>query len=196
MKNLNDNYWSERYAAAQTGWDLGTVSPPIKAYIDQLQDKSIRILIPGCGNAYEAEYLLSQYFENITLIDISELLVNNINSIYSKYIENSKLSVIYDDFFNHAGEYDLILEQTFFCALDPYLRESYAKKMHELLAPHGKLVGVMFNREFQGGPPFGGSAEEYKGYFEPYFEFKAFEPCHNSIEPRSGAELFVNLTKK
>lgn len=195
MKNLNDDYWSERYAANQTGWDLNAVSPPLKAYIDQLKDKSLRILIPGCGNAYEAEYLLSENFDNIILIDISEILVNNIKMKYSEYIEKSKLNVIYGDFFQHEGEYDLIVEQTFFCALDPSLRTAYAKKMSELLAPNGRLVGVMFNREFVGGPPFGGSAEEYKTYFEPYFSFETFEPCHNSVPPRQGAELFINLQK-
>jgi SAM-dependent methyltransferase len=196
MKELNDDYWSERYAAAQTGWDLTAVSSPLKAYIDQLQNKSLRILIPGCGNAHEAEYLLSEGFGNITLIDISEILVNNIKFKYSEYIENSKLNVLHDDFFIHSGEYDLILEQTFFCALTPDLREDYTKKMSEWLAPNGRLVGVMFNREFDGGPPFGGSAEEYRTYFEPYFEFKTFEPCYNSVPPRQGAELFVNLLKK
>lgn len=195
MKNLNDDYWSERYAANQTGWDLGTVSPPIKAYADQLTDKSLRILIPGCGNAYEAGYLLSENFENITLIDISEILVNNIKLKYSEYIENSKLNIVYGDFFEHTGQYDLIIEQTFFCALKPSLRMAYTKKMSELLAPNGRLVGVLFNREFVGGPPFGGSAEEYKTYFDSYFKFDTFELCRNSIPPRQGAELFINLRK-
>ena len=196
MKNLNDTYWSTRYAANQTGWDLGVVSPPIKAYADQLTDKSLRVLIPGCGNAHEAEYLLSENFDNITLIDISEILVNNIKSKYSEFIENSKLNIVYGDFFEHQGNYDLIIEQTFFCALDPSLRKEYAEKMSELLATNGRLVGVMFNREFVGGPPFGGSMEEYRTYFEPYFEFHTFEPCYNSIPPREGSELFINLRRK
>ena len=49
----------------QLGWDLGEVSPPIKSYIDTLEDKNIRILIPGCGNTYEAEYLLEQGFTKL-----------------------------------------------------------------------------------------------------------------------------------
>jgi hypothetical protein len=38
-----------------TGWDLGWYLP-IKNYIDTLKDKDIAILIPGCGNTYEAAY--------------------------------------------------------------------------------------------------------------------------------------------
>lgn len=196
METLNDSYWSERYAVNQTGWDLGSVAPPLKAYFDQLTDKSLRILIPGCGNAHEANYLLSEYFENTTLIDISEILVNSININFSEFIENKKLIVIHGDFFEHQGKYDLIIEQTFFCALTPSLRAAYSKKMSELLTPNGRLVGVMFDRMFAGGPPFGGSAEEYRTYFAPYFDFKTFAPCYNSAAPRQGSELFVNLQLK
>jgi hypothetical protein len=49
------------------------VSPPIKAYIDTLKNKDIAILIPGCGNTYEAAYLLlEQGFTNVTVIDIAQ----------------------------------------------------------------------------------------------------------------------------
>ncbi|MDO8993629.1 MAG: SAM-dependent methyltransferase, partial [Daejeonella sp.] len=50
--NLNESFWNERYRLNDTGWDLGHVSPPLKTYIDQLTDKNLRILIPGCGNSY------------------------------------------------------------------------------------------------------------------------------------------------
>jgi thiopurine S-methyltransferase len=68
--------------------------------------------------------------------------------------------------------------------------------MHELLKNEGKLVGVLFDRDFENSPPFGGNAEEYRNYFEPYFTFKVFEPCRNSIAPRAGSELFMILQKK
>ena len=66
--------------------------------------------------------------------------------------------------------------------------------MAELLRPKGKLVGVLFNRSFDGGPPFGGSKEEYLSYFEPYFDIHTFQPCTNSVSVRN--ELFINLIKK
>jgi methyl halide transferase len=45
----------------------------------------------------------------------------------------------------HLPEFDLIVEQTFFCAIDPSLRKNYFKKVHQLLKPGGKLVGLLFN---------------------------------------------------
>jgi thiopurine S-methyltransferase len=57
VNNLDKQYWENRYKENQTGWNIGYISTPIKLYINQLTDKSIRILIPGGGNSYEAEYL-------------------------------------------------------------------------------------------------------------------------------------------
>jgi methyl halide transferase len=57
MKKDTENYWTNRYETASTGWDLGEPSMPLKTYIDQLENTAIKILIPGAGNAYEAEYL-------------------------------------------------------------------------------------------------------------------------------------------
>ena len=87
------------------------------------------------------------------------------------------------------------VEQTFFCALNPAERPAYAKKMSELLVPGGKVAGVLFDAEFEGGPPFGGNREEYSRYFVPFFKIKTLERCYNSIKPRAGRELFMILEK-
>ena len=195
MPELNAGYWNNRYEEHSTGWDLGVVSPPLKEYIDQLSDKSIRILIPGCGNAYEAAYLMEKGFTDITLIDISHILVSTLQNKFPS--ENyPAIRILSGDFFLLDNPYDLILEQTFFCALHPSMREEYAQKMKELLTENGKLTGVLFNRSFEGGPPFGGHEEEYRTLFEKYFSIDIMEPCYNSIAPRAGAELFISLSKK
>ena len=191
---LNETYWNNQYDANTTGWDLGEVSPPLKAYIDQLNNKNLRILIPGCGNTYEAEYLLQQGFTDVTVIDIAPTLVAKLKQ---KFASNPNIKIILGDFFELVGEYDLILEQTFFCALNPPLRKDYVTRMNELLAQNGKLVGVLFDREFeQPGPPFGGCKCQYGPMFEKHFTFKTFEPCNNSFVKRKGTELFINLQKK
>ena len=135
-----------KYKLIATGWDLGLVSPPIKAYIDTLQDKNIAILIPGCGNTYEASYLLEQGFTNITVIDIAPTLVKIIEE---KFITNTHIQVLLGDYFQHQGRYDLIIEQTFFCALPPSMRQKYVWKIHDLLAENGILAGLLFNRIFE-----------------------------------------------
>ena len=190
---LNENFWNSKYIHQETGWDLKAPSTPLKEYIDQLENKNSRILIPGCGNAYEADYLLEQGFTTITLIDISEVVVKTIKE---KFKNKPAIKVLHQDFFTLEGEFDLILEQTFFCALNPELRPKYSIKMNELLAENGKLVGVLFNRDFGNDtPPYGGNKAEYQTYFNDYFDFKVMENCYNSIPPRAGSELFINLKK-
>ena len=189
---LDDNYWSNRYTNQTTAWDTGAITAPIKNYIDQLTDKEISILIPGCGNSYEAVYLLKNGFSNITLIDISKVLCEKLSIKFAPYLHNG-LQIIYGDFFEHFALYDLIIEQTFFCALDPSFRNSYAVKMLQLLKPGGKLVGVLFNKQFESGPPFEGSESEYLELFQPYFKIEIMEECYNSIPPRSGAEIFIKM---
>lgn len=188
---LSQEYWNNRYLQHQTGWDIGTVSTPLKEYIDQLSDKQISILIPGGGNSYEALYLLEQGFTDVTVIDLAPAVTEKLKKQTESY--QSHITIITGDFFELNGQYDLILEQTFFCAIDPALREHYVTKMSELLKPKGKLVGVLFNRSFEGGPPFGGSEAEYRTLFASTFHQIHIEPCYNSISPRSGSELFVVL---
>lgn len=190
---LNQEYWDTQYKAKSTGWDLGEVSPPIKAYVDTLGNKNTRILIPGCGNTYEAEYLLQQGFTDLTVIDIAPTLVQNLKQ---KFANDSNIKIVLGDFFAHQGKYDLIIEQTFFCALPPAMRQKYAWKMHQLLTDEGMLVGLLFNRSFDVSPPFGGSQAEYEKLFTVAFEFVEMEVCKNSIAPRAYSELFIQFKKK
>jgi methyl halide transferase len=189
---LNQEYWDAQYQADATGWDLGQPSPPLMSYIDSLANKDLRILIPGAGNAYEAEYLLSQGFTAITIIDIAPTIVQVLKA---KYADNKNITIILGDFFSLKGTFDLILEQTFFCALPPSLRQKYVWKMHELLSLEGAIAGLLFNRTFEKSPPFGGSLEEYQKLFKEAFQFKQLRVCDNSIEPRKGSELFIEFVK-
>lgn len=191
---MSKDFWTQKYIDKTTGWDLGEISRPLKEYVDQLKDNSIEILIPGAGNCHEGEYLWKQGFNKVNILDISELPLLAIKNRVDGFPEGQ---LICTDFFELEGQYDLILEQTFFCAINPTQRAAYAKKMSELLKPNGRLVGVMFNFPLtEEGPPFGGSIKEYEKYFKPYFDISKMETCLNSIEPRQGRELFVMLSKK
>jgi len=189
---LDANYWQNRYENNQVGWDLGIASDPIVNYINQLTDKNLNILIPGCGNAYEAEYLFKNGFKNVFVIDLAESPLENFKNRVPEF-PNSNL--IQGNLFELNQTFDLIIEQTMFCAIDPKLRKAYVQKVGELLAPTGKFVGLLFNRDFIGGPPFGGNKEEYLTYFSSCFRLTSMETCYNSIAPRSGTELFF-IAKK
>ncbi|TMM56889.1 methyltransferase domain-containing protein [Maribacter algarum] len=199
MNNSDEqNYWTLRYKEERTGWDIGYPSRPIKEYIDQLDNKGISILIPGAGNAYEAEYLWKQGFQNVFVMDISEFPLIQFQKRNPDFPGEQLLLA---DFFQHENQYDLIFEQTFFCSFVPTdaNRNRYAKQMASLLKSNGKLVGVWFDIPLTGDMekrPFGGDKDLYLSYLQPYFETITFERCHNSIPPRIGNELFGIFKKR
>ena len=190
---LNKTYWETRYQNNETGWDAGSITTPLKDYIDQLTNKDLKILIPGAGNGYEFDYLIQKGFTNVFVIDIAPSPLEAIKKRKPEYSSHLLLG----DFFELNETFDLILEQTFFCALDPKLRIHYVSKMHQLLDPNGKLAGLLFDFPLTNeGPPFGGSKEEYSELFSNKFQIKTLEKAHNSIKPREGKELFFIFEAK
>ncbi len=191
---LDEAFWSEKYLSGYTGWDIGYVSTPLKEYIDQLSNKNLKILIPGGGNSYEAEYLFEKGFTNVSVIDISSIPLENLSKRVPSF---PKKNLLHLDYFDLEETYDLILEQTFFCALNPEIRKMYVEKTHQLLNPKGKLVGVLFNIPLNvDKPPFGGSESEYRPLFEDKFLIVKMETAYNSIPQREGNELFIKMTRK
>lgn len=192
--NLSEEFWDNRYLENDTGWDLGTVSPPLKTYFDQLSNKDVKILIPGGGNAYEATYLYKKGFKNVYVADISKTALSNLQK-RDPIFPASQL--IHQNFFDLEMSFDIIIEQTFFCAIHPSLREAYVLQSHSLLNDTGKLVGLLFDAPLNTEhPPFGGNNPLYKKLFEPRFNIEIMSPCYNSVESRKGKELFFKLSKK
>ncbi len=188
------HYWDQQYIYKKTGWDIGYASPSIVAYFDQVFDKSKRILIPGAGNAWEAEYLWNNGFQNIFVLDFSQEAIRTFKTRMSHFPESH---IICEDFFQHNESYDIIVEQTFFSSLPIKMRPNYVLQMQYLLQENGKVIGLLFNHHFnKDDPPFGGTAEEYQKLFSPAFDIKVLEKSHNSIKPRKGREYFLILEKK
>ncbi len=191
--SLDSKYWDSRYRDNQTGWDIGYPSPPLIEYVEKHADKHSEILIPGGGNAYEASYLFEKGYQNISVLDLSKKPLVKFSKSNPQFPPNQ---LIHADFFDHKGLYDLILEQTFFCALHPSLRDAYVSKMVELLKPDARLVGVLFDDPlFDDHPPFGGNEKVYREIYGKGLVMHKMERCMNSIDPRTGRELFFIASK-
>lgn len=191
---LNSDYWENRYQSNEIGWDCGAITTPLKEYIDQLTDKNLKILIPGAGNSYEFQYLIEAGFTNVYVLDYAATPIRTLKEKLPNVNDKFFLEM---DFFQLNETFDLIIEQTFFCALNVEMRQQYANKMHAILHSNGKLVGLLFQFPLtESGPPFGGSATEYTNLFAEKFDMKTLETAHNSIQPRKGNELFFIFTKK
>jgi len=194
MTNFNSEYWQNRYIENKTAWDIGYASPPIKTYINQLEDKTLKILIPGGGNSYEAEFLWKSGFNNIYVLDFAKQPLKGFKNRVSDFPDEQLLNY---NFFSLKDKFDLIIEQTFFCALDPKLRTNYVEHMFKLLKPKGKLIGLLFTFPLtKSGPPFGGSIKDYRKLFQKKFNIEILETSINSIKERKGKELFFIFEKK
>jgi methyl halide transferase len=190
---LNDQYWNNRYLQMDTGWDLKSVSPPLKRYFDKPIQPMGRVFIPGCGQAHEAEYLLELGLEQVVLLDFAPALVQHLRQKF----ENTAVDVREGDIFDHLGSYDTIVEQTLFCAIDPARRAEYVMKMADLLHKDGVWIGLLFNRHFdKAGPPFGGTQAEYEDLMKDHFQIIHMNESTDSVQPRLGTELFFIAKKK
>ncbi|MCF8372042.1 MAG: methyltransferase domain-containing protein [Bacteroidales bacterium] len=194
MTNFDSEYWDQHYHPnRKPGWDIGYASPALMAFCEKLENKELRILIPGAGHAWEAEHLSRMGFANVFIVEFAPRAIENFLSRFPQFPESK---IIREDFFALTGKFDLILEQTFFTSLPRTSRAKYVRQMYNLLRPGGKLVGLLFNHDFDGDhPPFGATREEYMELFMPYFKIKTFEPATNSIKPRQGREFFMILEK-
>ncbi|MBI1227204.1 MAG: SAM-dependent methyltransferase [Bacteroidetes bacterium] len=191
---LDQNYWEERYKEANTPWDIGYASPPLIAFLDQLENLDTRILIPGAGKAYEAIYLHQKGFKAVFVCDWAK---SAFDLLRAKAPDFPEAHLICSDFFELDGCYDLIIEQTFFCAIPPSLRKAYVSKVEKLLRKQGSLAGLLFASHFENaGPPFGGTENDYRNLFSEKFVILRMSIAKNSILPRSHNELFFQLIKK
>ena len=195
---FKSSYWTDRYQDNHVPWDLNHISRPIKEYIDHLQNKELKILVPGAGPGHEVSYLYHKRFKNVYYLDFSREAAD-------EFAKNEKGfpvgQILTDDFFMHLGKYDLILEQTFFCAFEPTeaARRKYVQKMYDLLYPGGILAGLWWSFPLnpdQEDPPYGGSREEYERLFGEKFQIQKIEECYNSEPERMGKEYFCVFQKK
>ncbi len=191
-QTASPDYWNYRYIENNIPWDIGGIAPIIKKKLDSIEgNKAIKILIPGAGLAHEAAYLHRRGFSNVFVCDWAEAAFDHLREQCPDFPEEH---LLIGDFFDLDIKVDLIIEQTFFCAIPRRRRKDYAQKAASLLNEGGQLIGLLFSSEFEReGPPHGGCKEEYIEHFIPYFDIITMEESTGSIKPRMGNELYLEL---
>ena len=176
--------------------------PPLLKAFGELQDRHAAVLIPGAGRAYEAEALHRAGFKQVHVLDWAEEALQALKKRVPDFPEGH---LHQEDFFAHRAKpeagYQVLVEQTFFCAIHPRQRPDYVRKAAALLAPKGLLLGLLFQGPLNDagagqGPPYGGDAEGYRRLFEPHFHIEHMETSPHSIEPRAGRELLLRARKR
>lgn len=195
-EHLDEEYWNLRYINHQTNWDIGFPSPAIVKWLDNQQNLDLKILIPGAGLGHEVRYAFHKGFNHIYYMDYADHAIKSFKKRCPNFPEEHILT---GDFFNLPlnNYFDIIIEQTFFCAQKPSNREDYVTKIHDLLKSDGKLIGLLFETEFdKDGPPFGGRKSDYQNLFDKKFDILKMAKSNLSIPPREGLEIWIDLLKK
>lgn len=196
-KDYKQEDWQRHYEEDDLGWDLGQVAPPFVKLWEEEKLPLGKVLIPGCGRGHEVVFLAENGFE-VTAIDFSDGAVTYLRKVLSD--RSLAGEVLHQDFFSldesHHSLYDLMIEQTFFCAISPWQRADYVKNVARVLKPGGLLVGLFYHTDKQGGPPYNTTREDIESHFSDDFEVLELDKTHLSAEQRTDKEWLAILRRK
>jgi len=178
------DFWESRYRDHTTPWDAGKVPDALRDYTKRIKSGS-RILIPGCGSAYEAGYLAENGFD-VLAIDFSPAAVELAKKNLFRFGDIVRLADFFE--FDYGKPYEVIYERAFLCALPPRMWPQYAPRTAQLLRPGGELAGFFFLRETEKGPPFGTTPEALHALLDPHFDLVEDRMATDSIPVFQDAE--------
>lgn len=156
---LDSAFWDERFDKGFTPWNRGAVPQNLQRYAEATSEQTDGngpvCLIPGCGHAYELDFLMNSGWQ-VTAIDFSPAAVATAQAFFPRHAA----AILQADFFEYrpASRLECIYERAFFCALPPERRAAVVQRWAELLKPGGVVFGFFFIDEDAGdrpkGPPF------------------------------------------
>ncbi|RVW70205.1 putative thiol methyltransferase 2 [Vitis vinifera] len=183
--------WEEKWQQGLTPWDLGKATPIIEHLHQAGALPNGRTLIPGCGRGYDVVAIACPE-RFVVGLDISDSAIKKAKESSSSSWNASHFIFLKADFFtwNPTELFDLIIDYTFFCAIEPDMRPAWASRMQQLLKPDGELLTLMFPiSDHTGGPPYKVSIADYEKVLHP-MRFKAVSIVDNemAIGSRKGRE--------
>jgi len=182
-------YWQDRFATGDTPWELHHPSTVLSEALGELKSFGVhvsgaRVLSPGCGSGEDALELMRRGAD-VTAVDWSHEAVSRLSEkiVTLDDASRSRIHVCEGDLFSVGPHgFDLVAEHTFFCAIDPSQRPTYAHTMAQVVKRGGYIVGNFFvlgeddfrdlhgaSLSAQGGPPFAITARELREVLHPMF---------------------------
>ena len=186
------DFWESRYRDNVIPWDAGKVPASLQEYTRTLLPGA-RVLIPGCGSAYEAAFLAHKGLD-VLAIDFSPAAVDAARKNLAGFGDIVRLADFFD--FDFGRPFDVIYERAFLCALPRKMWGGYADRCAELLKPDGVIAGYFFFTDTPKGPPFGTSQAELATLLQARFDRVEDRPVADSIEIFAGKERWMVWRKR
>lgn len=197
-KDVNSpDYWTSAYTdVARPGWELEEPNPALVTALPPLKLQPMRILVLGAGSGNDAAYLAS-IGHHVTAVDFSD---EAIDRAQKKYSQQLNLKFVKSDLFSlpvdYVGAFDMIVEHTCFCAIDPERRSEMIKVWRRCLTDIGHILAIFFTIDRPNGPPYGATEwelrERMKKGFRPLYWMRLRHQSHPS---RQGMETLVYAQK-
>jgi hypothetical protein len=170
-----------------------------------------RALAPGCGAGYDVLELATPE-RSVLGVEVAEGAVRRFEELRQQEgVSRERAEVVEGDFFDYKfGEsFDLIWDYTFLCALPPGRRGAWAERVHDLLAPGGELVTLIFPvwdaslspedpeaNDPEAGPPYPMSPAVVQSVAGEWFEREDLWAVEESREGRDGMEWIARYNAR
>ena len=208
MRAKWDGLWAAGLAPGDR-FDARAASPALLARLGRLGGlEGARVLVPGCGRGYDLAAFVQAGAAEAVGLEISPSACDAAREYLAGALGDSGLagraSVELRNFFEedsfapeNLGQFDLVYDYTFFCAINPSLRDDWASGMARAVRPGGRLATLMFpvdpSRGRDVGPPYAVETADYEGRLglEGFrTEFVEEVPNDESHFGRGGMEKF------
>lgn len=184
--------WEARYVKGDIPWDLGLAPPCLADLLAHLGPSPLRVLVPGAGFGHDA-LAWARSGHNVTAIDIAPSAVAGIQA--RALDAGLRVEALALDLFDLPAaiqeSFDVVWEQTCFCAIMPAQRATYVRAMADALRAEGIFYGLFWNHGMAQGPPFSICEEDVRGAFEDEFQVERMTPVEHSAGERQNEFLAV-----
>ena len=197
MDPSEPEFWEAAYRDGRDRWELGAAAPPIVRALGEMPAKG-RAIVLGSGRGHEARAAAERGW-NVVGVDFAQSARVAAERLTPPELRD-RIAWRTQDLFtlgaSDAGAFDLVIEHTSFCAIDPARRDEWIRVAHDVLRPGGSLLALFYTHGREGGPPFGATHEDVERALAPHFEVIRREVPTDSIERRRGDELLVWATAR